>query len=401
MTAFLDVCRFTPTLGGTTDWTYSSAVTGYQSPAAANAVNGAIYRYRAESADLSQWEVGTTTYNSGTGVFARTAVLFNSSGNTSKINFSTVPQVAIVALAEDLSSFASAGFVNKIRNGTFDTWQRGTASITITTAGAYAADGWIVTPTGASCTAIQAANNNTGANTLYGLQVTGATGVTDIQVAQRIESNIAAALAGKTVTVQAQVYNNTGGSITPTLTTKYAGSTDNWTSPTTDLGATNLQACANGAWTLVSYTLSVSANATRGYAFILDFGNNFSTTGKDVVIAEADARVTSGIPTGLNTNPPPPELRPVFAELEFNRRYYLIGAGEIQGYAGGTASTMVPLQWIMRAAPTTTSSWTNIQNTNSGSVTALSASGGYAYMPSSASNVTVQASFTFTASAEL
>lgn len=100
--SFINVCRFNPTLGGTTDWTYSSAVTGYQSPTAAGAGNGVIYSYRAESADLSQWEVGFGAYNSGTGVFARTTVLFNSAGTTAKINFSTVPQVAIVALAEDL-----------------------------------------------------------------------------------------------------------------------------------------------------------------------------------------------------------------------------------------------------------------------------------------------------------
>ena len=54
MAAFLDGCRFNPAAGGTTDWTYSSAVTGYQSPSAANVVNGRLYKYRAESADLSQ-----------------------------------------------------------------------------------------------------------------------------------------------------------------------------------------------------------------------------------------------------------------------------------------------------------------------------------------------------------
>ena len=102
MAAFLDVCRFNPTLGGTTDWTFSSAVTGYQGPTAAGAVNGATYRYRAESADLLQWEIGYGAYNSGTGVFSRSTVLFNSASTTVKINFSTVPQVAIVALAEDL-----------------------------------------------------------------------------------------------------------------------------------------------------------------------------------------------------------------------------------------------------------------------------------------------------------
>lgn len=102
MAAFLDACRFNPTAGGTTDWTYSSAVNGYQSPVAANVVNGRLYKYRAESADLSQWELGEGAYNSG--VLTRATVLFNSSGNTSKINFSTIPQIAIVALKEDLIS---------------------------------------------------------------------------------------------------------------------------------------------------------------------------------------------------------------------------------------------------------------------------------------------------------
>jgi hypothetical protein len=102
MAAFLNACRFNPAAGGTTDWTYSSAVSGYQSPTAANVVNGRLYKYRAESTDLSQWELGEGAYNTGTGLLARTNVLFNSSGTTSKINFSTVPQVAIVALKEDL-----------------------------------------------------------------------------------------------------------------------------------------------------------------------------------------------------------------------------------------------------------------------------------------------------------
>jgi len=109
--SLVDVCRYTTTAGGTTDWTFSAAVTGYQSPTAAGIVNGATYSYRAESADLTQWEIGTGAYNTATGVLARTVVLFNSSatgtgagqsGAGSKINFSTVPNVAIVALAEDI-----------------------------------------------------------------------------------------------------------------------------------------------------------------------------------------------------------------------------------------------------------------------------------------------------------
>lgn len=110
MARFADVVLFTPTAGGTTDWTYSAAVQGYNSPALGGMVNNAKYKYRAESLDLSQWEVGEGTYNSGTFVLSRTTVLYNSSGTGTgpgqsgagtKINFTTVPQVGIVMLRED------------------------------------------------------------------------------------------------------------------------------------------------------------------------------------------------------------------------------------------------------------------------------------------------------------
>lgn len=101
MAKFLNAARFTPTLGGTTDWTVSAAVVGYQTPAAAGATDGVNYRYRAESADLTQWEVGYGQGSSNGTVFARTAVLSNSAGTTSKINFTVAPTVGIVPLAED------------------------------------------------------------------------------------------------------------------------------------------------------------------------------------------------------------------------------------------------------------------------------------------------------------
>jgi hypothetical protein len=242
----------------------------------------------------------------------------------------------------------------------------------IPTTGAYTADGWIVTPSGTPCSIARASNNRSGANTLYGLQLNGATSVTDIQLAQRIESYIAAALAGKTVTVQAQVYNNTGGSITPTLTTKYAGSQDNWGSSTTDLSATNLQACANGAWTQVSYTLPVSASAAKGYEAIFDFGNNFGSTSDYVIVTELDIRVTAGVATGLNSNPPPPELRPIATELAFCQRYFWVASWNVFVYGVATAGSQwatnsVAFPTQMRAAPTMTS---NFNGTGNGSVSA-------------------------------
>src|SRR5205814_10535709 len=100
MAAFLDNCGFNPTTGGTTDWTYSSRVAGYNNPADAGAVNGKVYKHHAFSADRTQWEIGEGAYNTGTGVLARTTVLFNSSqtgtatgqsGAGTKTNFTTAP----------------------------------------------------------------------------------------------------------------------------------------------------------------------------------------------------------------------------------------------------------------------------------------------------------------------
>jgi len=108
MAAFLDICRFLPAAGGTSDWVFAATVQGYQSPAAAGAVNGRLYKYRAESVDLTQWEIGEGAYTVSSGTLARTTVLFTSAGTIAKINFSAAPQVAIVALKEDLISIEEA-----------------------------------------------------------------------------------------------------------------------------------------------------------------------------------------------------------------------------------------------------------------------------------------------------
>lgn len=107
MAAFLDICRFIPTAGGTGSWIYATAVTGYIGPDVSGAVDGMKYKYRAESADLSQWEVGEGAYTAATKTLSRDTILFNSSGTTAPINFSAVPQVAIVALKEDLLSIGT------------------------------------------------------------------------------------------------------------------------------------------------------------------------------------------------------------------------------------------------------------------------------------------------------
>ena len=97
---FLDACGFYATAGGTGDFVVSSAAIGYQTPASASAVNGLVYSYRAQSSDLSQWEIGFGAYATGTTTLARTTVVASSTG--SKINFSAPPSVYVTALSADL-----------------------------------------------------------------------------------------------------------------------------------------------------------------------------------------------------------------------------------------------------------------------------------------------------------
>ncbi|HEX5509831.1 MAG TPA: hypothetical protein VFX37_15125 [Pseudolabrys sp.] len=101
-TGYLDACGFIPASSGTVDFVVSAAITGYQTPASAGAVNGTVYSYRAESADKSQWEEGFGAYTESTTTLARTTITANSSGTTSKIDFSAAPNVFIVAASADL-----------------------------------------------------------------------------------------------------------------------------------------------------------------------------------------------------------------------------------------------------------------------------------------------------------
>ena len=280
-------------------------------------------------------------------------------GLTGAITIAATDGNAITASGSTVTLGGPGGMVNKFRNGTTDVWQRGTGPITISTSGGYAADGWIVLPASAGVTAAQAGGRLLTKNSV---QVTGASSVTDVIVKQRIESLIAAAFCSQTVTVQAQIYNNTGASIAPLLTVKHAVSQDVWTSPTTDVNAVSLQPCANGAWTLVGYTFVANANSYNGLEIAFDFGNNFGANTKTLQITECDIRVTPGAAAGLNANLPPPELRPIATELGFCQRYFAAWSSTAANspFAGGFVDTSTSALFglffpvSMRAAPSFT-----------------------------------------------
>lgn len=275
MASFLDVCRFTAASSGTGDFVVSAAVTGYQTPASANAVNGAIYRYRAESADLTQWEIGYGAYTSGSVTLARTTVLFNSSGTTSKINFSSAPQVAIVFLAEDFQATgqipgtatndnASAGNIGEVMivGGAPYT----TATITVTIASPA-----VVTWTGHPLT-----NYNVVRFTTTGALPTGITAGTNYYAFNvtantfNIATSVANAIAGTAV--------NTSGSQSGTHTGYNAAALTSATA--VDLGGLSLTA---GDWDVSAAIFHEPASTT-----------NFTFAGGGINSASATLQTTPG-----------------------------------------------------------------------------------------------------------
>lgn len=217
---------------------------------------------------------------------------------------------------------APGGYINKFRNGTMDIWQRATAGTITAGSPAYTADGWYVSSTGANVPWAQTAGRS---KTRYALKVTGAASVTDVLIKQRIESYLCYPLAGQLVTVQAKVYNATGSTITPTLTVKHANAVDNWGASTTDINAVSFQGCTNATLTTIAYTFTASASAGNGLEITIDFGNNFSTSGKSVEVSELDIRaVPNASLIGAISSPPVAELRAIDAELSFCQRYLAV-----------------------------------------------------------------------------
>jgi hypothetical protein len=252
----------------------------------------------------------------------------------------------------------AGGHVNKFRNGTFESWQRGN-SIPLTSTVMYTADGWIVAWSGAGVTINKVGYNGQPLSTLTGLQVQGAAGNTITNVSQRIESSISSALGSVPVTVQLKINNQTGAAITPSLLVQHPTTVDNWAS--TNVADLNvpLQSCPINVWTTVAYTFNVPiATAQLGLGIIFGLGP-VNPSGKNIFIAEADIRPTIGYPVGLCAYPPAPELRTGNIDYILNNRYYQApGIGTLfQGYivTGSAYEIIPPFLSQMRTTPTMTS----------------------------------------------
>lgn len=93
---FTNYCKWSSTTAGTASFTVGAAASAdeggaHDIPANCGVVDGAVYRYFARTADLSQTELGRGTYRSSTGKLDRTTILANSDGTTTAVNFATDP----------------------------------------------------------------------------------------------------------------------------------------------------------------------------------------------------------------------------------------------------------------------------------------------------------------------
>jgi hypothetical protein len=231
-------------------------------------------------------------------------------------------------------SEGNAGFVNKFRNPSFDVAQRGGANTLATGASGYTFDGYVMGGAGAPLSWSSGPGAFGSARTA---QLNSASGLTDAFIKQRIEAAMAQPLAGYECTFQAVISNQTGATITPALTVSYPGSADNWTGQTAFLNNVSLQSVAAGAVQIVAYSFTAPANVAYGVEFKLDFGGALNGSGTAIATCNWDVRrARATISTGLNGNPPDPELRPVGVELPLCQRYF--ETSYPSGVTPGTAS---------------------------------------------------------------
>jgi hypothetical protein len=354
LSAFLNNCRFSPTAGGTTDWTYSSAVTGYQSPALANAINGRPYKYFAISADSTQWEFGEGAYNTGTGVLPRTTVLANSSGTGTsagqsgagtKINFSATPQVAMgVGAKEDLLSVEEANSFtatqkaqaranlgipgrNRIINGRLEIDQRNVGVATVVATTAYGPDRWKML--GEDSLGKLTGNDATVGGGRKNGVVTCVTANNKYGIVQIIEGNNCKDLRGQSVTLTANlsVSNARLGNIkmgiiewTGTENTLTAAMVSTW-------GADGVTPTLAASYAFINTPSNLGVTTTpTAYSVTATLGSTFNNLavfiwGDDKVFTANDAFYVTDVQLELGIATPF-EFRPFGSELSLCQRYF-------------------------------------------------------------------------------
>ncbi len=349
-TGYLDSCGFNPASSGTGDFVVSAAITGYQTPAGAGAVNGTVYSYRAQSSDLSQWEDGFGAYTVSTTTLARTTVTASSTG--SKVSFTAPPNVYITALSADLQNAAllangQFGFHNRIINPSGQIWQRANSGAAAITDVTYAFDRWYGLTQSAGLTASQVANAENGTPYMMRLSQANAT-AQRFGIAQAIESANCIDMRGQPVTLSARVrmsaattlryaiieWTGTADAITKDVVNDWTNGTftpgNFFISTTTNITATGSVALAASTFTPISLTGTVSGSMNN----LIVFFWTDSTQAQNVTMDIGKVQLEIG-PSAT-----PLAVRSISQEVSLCQRYFekTYPIGDAPGTAYGAAN---------------------------------------------------------------
>jgi hypothetical protein len=234
--------------------------------------------------------------------------------------------------------------VNKLINGNFDVWQRGTTAVS----SGYRADRWFASAGTESYS--QGTATPPDGSFYYGIATRTTATSASLGLGQRIESAITRYLVGQTLTCSFY-YRQTSGTITSCkLVVDYANALDNFTG-TTNVYSLTSSITPSASWQKYTFTFVVTSNmATNGFQILVGAGT--TVTGPVTInIAQVQLEVGSSA-TAF-------EQRQPGYELMLCQRYYIRhqspGIGFRIGYGtynSGSPGGQIVIPISMRATPT-------------------------------------------------
>lgn len=263
-----------------------------------------------------------------------------------------------------VNSDASGGYAfrNRIINGSFLIWQRGTSG---SSAASFVADRWIINSNNTS----HARSSDAPTGFVYSLLMTG-TSATNAQATQKIESIHCIDMVGQPMVISFWA-KSTSGSTTLGVYANYANASDDFSSTTT-IGSN--QFTLNSTWTKYSFVVTTSAPAgtTNGIQLGL---YRYGT--------ESSATYITGVQIEKGIVPTPFDVRPYTLELAMCQRYFQF-VPRTNCWPRDTGSFIVPLYppVLFRGAPSVTLSTTSpyiesLAWSSVGSITSCTVSNGH------------------------
>ena len=304
----------------------------------------------ATSATLGTVKIDTTSIVISSGTISVPVATTAVTGILRPDGTSVVVSSGVISVTRNFTtSFAVSGtvvmsspftFRNRLINGNFQYWQRGT---TTSTTGTYLADRWIAS----NISTQLRTTDSPDARFPYSIEF-GNTTATFPLIAQRLEPEIAASLVSSDLTISFWA-KNTSGNANLYVELSYPQTTSVYTSTMVTFGAFQL---ANpptvSSWGFYSYTWT-SAVMTTAFAQGLEVRIVRDNT------APSTTRVT-GVQLESGGAVTPFELLPLQQQLALCQRYYHQGGNGAPGIFNGvtTARYSVMLPVTMRTVPVTT-----------------------------------------------